>query len=55
MFLNGDAITEPDPRGERVRDDSFLLLFSADSQPCRFTLPGPTVRRQLGRGAGHRR
>ena len=34
-------ITEPDPRGERVRDDSFLLLFSADSQPCRFTLPGP--------------
>ena len=41
VFLNGDRITEPDPRGERVRDDSFLLLFSADSQPCRFTLPGP--------------
>ena len=41
VFLNGDAISEPDPRGERVRDDSFLLLFSADSQPCRFTLPGP--------------
>ncbi len=41
VFLNGDAITEPDPRGEPVRDDSFLLLFSADSQPHRFTLPGP--------------
>ncbi len=41
VFLNGDAISEPDPRGEPVRDDSFLLLFSADSQPCRFTLPGP--------------
>ena len=39
VFLNGDAITEPDPRGERVRDETFLLLFSADSQPARFTLP----------------
>ena len=54
VFLNGDAITEPDPRGQRVRDDSFLLLFSADSQPCRFTLPSPQVRRELGRAAGHR-
>jgi isoamylase len=41
VFLNGDAITEPDPRGQPVRDDSFLLLFSADGQPARFTLPGP--------------
>ncbi len=39
VFLNGDAITEPDPRGEPVRDETFLLLFSADSQPARFTLP----------------
>jgi glycogen operon protein len=39
VFLNGDAITEPDPRGEQVRDETFLLLFSADSQPARFTLP----------------
>jgi isoamylase len=39
VFLNGDAISEPDPRGERVRDDTFLLLFSADSQPVTFTLP----------------
>jgi isoamylase len=39
VFLNGDAITEPDPRGARVGDDTFLLLFSADSQPARFTLP----------------
>jgi isoamylase len=39
VFLNGDAISEPDPRGERVRDDSFLLLFSADDQPVTFTLP----------------
>ncbi|HEX9352876.1 MAG TPA: glycogen debranching protein GlgX [Streptosporangiaceae bacterium] len=40
VFLNGDAITEPDPRGDRVRGETFLLLFSADSQPARFTLPG---------------
>jgi isoamylase len=39
VFLNGDAISEPDPRGERVRDDTFLLLFSADGQPVTFTLP----------------
>jgi isoamylase len=41
VFLNGEAISEPDPRGERVRDDSFLLLVSADGQPARFSLPGP--------------
>jgi isoamylase len=39
VFLNGDAITEPDPRGERVTDDSFLLLFNAHSDPVAFTLP----------------
>jgi len=39
VFLNGDAITEPDPRGERVVDDSFLLLFNAHSDPVPFTLP----------------
>ena len=40
VFLNGDAITEPGPRGEPVRDDSFLLLFCADGEAARFTLPG---------------
>jgi isoamylase len=39
VFLNGDAITEPDPRGERIRDTRFLLLFNADSNPVTFTLP----------------
>jgi isoamylase len=46
VFLNGDAISEPDQRGERVRDDTFLLLFSADSQPVTFTLPSA----RFGRG-----
>ncbi|SNT51738.1 glycogen operon protein [Actinomadura meyerae] len=40
VFLNGDAITEPDPRGRRVRDDSFLLLVNAGSEPVEFILPG---------------
>ncbi|MFF5263672.1 glycogen debranching protein GlgX [Actinomadura viridis] len=41
VFLNGDAITEPDPRGRRIRDDSFLMLFNAGSDPVEFVLPGP--------------
>jgi isoamylase len=39
VFLNGDAITEPDPRGQPVLDDSFLLLFNAHSDPVAFSLP----------------
>jgi isoamylase len=41
VFLNGDAITEPDARGQRVRDDSFLLLINAHSEDISFTMPGP--------------
>ncbi len=40
VFLNGDALTEPDPHGERVRDDSFLVMLSADREPLEFTVPG---------------
>jgi glycogen operon protein len=39
MFLNGDAIANPGPHGERVADDSFLLLFNAHHEDCTFTLP----------------
>ena len=39
VFLNGDAITGLDPRGERVRDDSFMLCFSAHHEPIDFQLP----------------
>jgi glycogen operon protein len=45
VFLNGDAITEPGPRGEPVRDDTFLILLSANQDPVTFTLPG----REFGR------
>jgi isoamylase len=39
VFLNGDAITEPGTQGERVRDDSFLILLSARAEPVTFRLP----------------
>ncbi len=39
VFLNGDAIPDPDGRGERVRDDSFLLLFNASDTDVEYVLP----------------
>jgi len=39
VFLNGDAIAEPDLRGEEIVDDSFLILFNAQPEPATFTLP----------------
>jgi isoamylase len=39
VFLNGSAITEPDPRGDRVTDRKFLLLFNAGAEPITFTIP----------------
>jgi len=41
VFLNGDALTEPDPHGDPVRDDSFLIMLSADREPLEFMVPGP--------------
>ena len=39
VFLNGEAISEPDPRGGKITDARFLLLFNAHSNPVTFTLP----------------
>ena len=39
VFLNGDAIREPDARGEPVVDDSFFLLFNGHYENLDFTLP----------------
>ena len=39
VFLNGQAITAPDARGERVVDDSFLLCFNAHSRNVEFVTP----------------
>ncbi|CAL9348400.1 glycogen debranching protein GlgX [Streptomyces sp. enrichment culture] len=40
VFLNGDAIAEPDPCGRPVVDDSFLLLLNSHWEPAGFRLPG---------------
>jgi isoamylase len=39
MFLNGQEIAAPGPRGERIVDDSFLLLFNAYHEDVTFMLP----------------
>ncbi|MFI0418404.1 glycogen debranching protein GlgX [Spongiactinospora sp. 9N601] len=39
VYLNGEAIDEPGPRGERIIDDSFLLLVNAHHEDITFTLP----------------
>ncbi|MCP4308245.1 MAG: glycogen debranching protein GlgX [bacterium] len=39
VFLNGEAIPTPGPQGERVTDDSFIVLFNAHTEPVTFTVP----------------
>lgn len=39
VFINGDAIPARGKRGERIVDDSFLLLFNAHHEPLTFQLP----------------
>jgi glycogen operon protein len=40
VFLNGETIPDPGPRGERIRDVSFCLLCNADLARVEFTLLG---------------
>jgi glycogen operon protein len=39
MFLNGEEIATPDAHGQRVVDDSFVLLFNAHFEDAEFHLP----------------
>jgi isoamylase len=39
VFLNGEGIAAPDPRGERVIDDSFYILFNSHHEAISFHLP----------------
>jgi glycogen operon protein len=39
VFLNGEGITAPDPRGERIVDNTFYLLFNAHYEAVNFRLP----------------
>ena len=38
-FLNGEAIAEPDERGERIVDDSLLIVMNALHEDVLVTLP----------------
>ncbi|WTW97417.1 glycogen debranching protein GlgX [Streptomycetaceae bacterium NBC_01309] len=40
MYLSGLDIHQRGPRGERIVDDSFLVILHASSQPMRYMLPG---------------
>jgi glycogen operon protein len=39
IFVNGDAITEPGRRGERITDADFLLLINANLDQVTFAIP----------------
>ncbi len=39
LFINGDEIPYRSRHGERIRDDSFLLLVNAHHEDVEFTLP----------------
>ncbi|WP_432489484.1 glycogen debranching protein GlgX [Kineococcus sp. SYSU DK018] len=39
VFLNGEAIPEPDRRGERIVGDSFLVMYNPWHEAVEFTLP----------------
>jgi glycogen operon protein len=39
VFLNGNGIPDLDDRGERVRDDDFVLMFNAHDEDIAFKMP----------------
>jgi glycogen operon protein len=39
VFLNGLGIETPGPRGERLLDDSFYIVYNAHHEPVAFTIP----------------
>ncbi|BAZ69710.1 MAG: glycogen debranching protein GlgX [Pelatocladus maniniholoensis HA4357-MV3] len=39
IFLNGEEIATPGPRGERIIDENFLLFFNAHYEMVEFTIP----------------
>jgi glycogen operon protein len=41
MYLSGDGIRTRGPRGERIRDRSFVVLLHAGDDDVDFRLPGP--------------
>ncbi|MCP5159054.1 MAG: glycogen debranching protein GlgX [Gammaproteobacteria bacterium] len=46
IFLNGEEIATPNRRGERIIDDSFILLFNTHHEPIEFALPENLLQRE---------
>ena len=46
VFLNGEELIYPDPKGQRVMDDSYILLFNAQPEPQDFVIPPDLNQRQ---------
>jgi glycogen operon protein len=39
VFLSGASFQRPGEHGERVKDDSFYVIFNAHHEPVQFTIP----------------
>ena len=39
VYLNGNAITEHDAAGQKIKDDSFIMMFNAHDEAIEFRLP----------------
>ncbi len=39
MFVSGDPLRSPGPRGEQQRDSSFLIWLNSADEPVEVTLP----------------
>ena len=46
VFLNGDTLPDPDRRGRRLSDDTFLQLSNAHYDEISFLLPGEKMGQQ---------
>lgn len=46
IFLNGKGIPTPGPRGEKILDDNFFLIFNAYHENITFKLPTPKFGRK---------
>jgi len=46
VFMNGEELIHPDALGQRILDDSYLLLFNAQPEPQEFVIPPALQQRQ---------